>query len=586
MKTLLFSLLLIAASGLAGVISEPLQMEMALSAPDQLIPVLIKPVGRADINYINSVAANMTPAQRRELAVSVLKAFATESQQPIVEALADFPEGTVSDIHQSWIVNAVGCQATPQMIRQLSLRGDVEYITLVAYSDILIEPVEVREPTTDELRLATTWGLEKINAPDVWALGYEGEGIIVAVVDTGCNYNHNDIHNQMWHDTAAGYHYGWNFASGTGDPMDTSGHGTHTAGTVAGDGTSGTQTGVAPEATIMALKTAMTFSTEQQCWDAYEFAVEHGASVVSSSFGWPQSQNPDRQSWREVVENSLAAGVHHAIAAGNEGGNPSIPGDIRTPGDCPPPWLHPNQTTTGGLSAVVTVGATDSNDNLASFSSLGYSTWKYDAPWFDYPDTAPAIGLIDPDISGPGVDVVSLSYSNPSGYTTMSGTSMATPHIAGCMALLLDANPNLTNAQMDSLLEMTSVDLGAAGKDNYYGAGRVDIYQAVLAALEMVGTEEASGAAVDPATMVLSGVSPNPAASHASFSLYVPMAQTVSLNVYDVAGRAVASVHNGDINPGSHNFMWNIPGNLANGLYFVRVSGPSGAAVSRLTLLR
>ena len=586
MKTLLFSVLLIAFSGFAGVISEPLQMEMALSAPDQLIPVLIRPVGRADIDYINSIAANMTPSQRRELAVSVLKAFATESQQPIVEALADFPEGTVSDIHQSWIVNAVGCSATPLAIRQLSLRGDVEFISLVTYQDILIDPVEVREPTPEEQRLATTWGLEKINAPDVWALGYEGEGVIVAVVDTGVNYNHNDIHNQMWHDTAAGYHNGWNFANGTGDPMDTSGHGTHTAGTVAGNGTSGTQTGVAPHSTIMALKTAMTFSTEQQCWDAYEFAVEHGASVVSSSFGWPQSQNPNRQAWREVVENSLAAGVHHAIAAGNEGGNPTTPGDIRTPGDCPPPWLHPNQTTTGGLTSVVTVGATDSNDIIASFSSVGYSTWKLDAPWFDYPDTAPAIGLIDPDISGPGVDVVSLSYSNPSGYTTMSGTSMATPHIAGCMALLLDANPNLTNAQMDSLLEMTSVDLGTAGKDNYYGAGRVDIYQAVLAALEMVGTEEASGATVDPASMVLSGVTPNPAVSHASFSLYVPVAQTVALNVYDVAGRAIASVHNGDINSGSHSFMWSIPENLANGLYFVRVSGTSGAAVSRLTLLR
>jgi subtilisin family serine protease len=586
MKHLLIALVLLAAAGFAGVISEPLQLEMAQAAPGQLIPVLIKPAGRADLDYINSVAAGMNSAERREFAVAVLKDFAEEAQRPLLEALEAMPAGSVSDVQTNWIVNAVGCWATPEAIRQISLRGDVEWVNLKTRPDILIEPVNIREPRREELDLANAWGVDKINAPDVWALGYEGQGVIVAVVDTGVNYNHNDLHNNMWHDTPAGYHYGWNFANGTGDPMDTNGHGTHTAGTVGGDGTSGTQTGVAPQATIMALKTSMQLSDEQQCWDAYEFAIEHGASVVSSSFGWQQSWNPARQTWREAVENSLAAGVHHSIAAGNEGGNPGTYGDIRTPGDCPPPWLHPDQTTSGGLTSVVTVGATDSNDNIASFSSVGYSTWKFDSPWFDYPDTAPEIGLIDPDISAPGVDIVSCSYSNPSGYTTMSGTSMATPHIAGCMALMLSANPELTNAQMDSLLEMTAVDRGATGKDNIYGAGRVDIYQAVLAALELVGTEEESGAAVEPAAMVLSGVSPNPAGSHAGFSLYVPAQGSVTVNIFDVAGRAVASVHSGELASGSHSFIWSVPENLGNGIYFIRAAGPGGQAVSRMTLLR
>lgn len=586
MKILLLTLALITASGISGMISEPLQLQMALSSPEELIPILIKPVGRADIDFINTVASSMTPDQRREFAVDMLRTFAADAQQPLLEALADFPQGTVSDVHTNWIVNAVGCYATPGVIRQLALRSDVEWINVKTFQDILIEPVDVREPTPEELRLANTWGVDKINAPDVWAMGYEGQGVIVAVVDTGVNYNHNDLHNQMWHDTPAGYHYGWNFANGTGDPMDTSGHGTHCAGTVAGNGTSGTQTGVAPQATIMALKTSMQLADEQQCWDAYEFAIQHGANVVSSSFGWQQSWSPARQTWREALENSLAAGVHHSIAAGNEGGSPYSYGNIRTPGDCPPPWLHPHQTTTGGLSAVVTVGATNSSDGIASFSSLGYSTWKFDAPWFDYPDTAPAIGLIDPDITAPGVDVVSCSYNNPSGYTTMSGTSMAAPHIAGCMALLLSANPSLTNAQMDSLLEMTSVDLGTAGKDNYYGAGRVDVYQAVLAALQLVGTGEETTTGVGSATLVLSGVSPNPTVSHASFSLYTPVQGTVGLSVYDVTGRSVAIVHSGELASGSHSFVWSIPDGLTNGLYFVRASSPGGTAVSRLTLLR
>ena len=280
------ALVLLAAAGFAGVISEPLQLEMAQAAPGQLIPVLIKPVGRADLDYINSVAAGMNSAERREFAVAVLKDFAEEAQRPLLEALEAMPAGSVADIQTNWIVNAVGCWATPEAIRQISLRGDVEWVNLKTRPDILIEPVDIREPRREELDLANAWGVAKINAPDVWALGYEGQGVIVAVVDTGVNYNHNDLHNNMWHDTPAGYHYGWNFANGTGDPMDTSGHGTHCAGTVGGDGTSGTQTGVAPQATIMALKTSMQLADEQQCWDAYEFAIEHGANVVSSSFGW------------------------------------------------------------------------------------------------------------------------------------------------------------------------------------------------------------------------------------------------------------------------------------------------------------
>jgi len=586
MRILLILTVLLACMATAGSITEILREEIALAGNDQLIPVLIKPVGRADLNYINAVAENMTPDQRREFAVEVLKEFAGTAQQPLLAELEGFSSSSVAEIRTNWIANVISCNATPDVILQLASRDDVAWVALKTYENILIEPVDVREPSDEELRLANAWGVDKINAPDVWALGYEGQGVIVSVVDTGVNYNHLDLHNQMWHDTAAGYHYGWDFADNDADPMDQAGHGTHCAGSVASNGNAGTTCGVAPNATIMALRVGTTFSDEMDVWDAFAFSVEHGADVISTSLGWPQSQNPVRQTWREVEENVLAGGVHHSIAAGNEAGNPGTYGDIRTPGDCPPPWLHPDQTTSGGLSAVITVGATDSNDNLASFSSLGYSTWKFDAPWNDYADTSPDIGLIDPDISGPGVDIVSCSYSNPSGYTTMSGTSMATPHLAGCMALMLSANPNLTNAQMDSLLELTSVDLGAAGKDNYFGAGRVDIYQAVLGALELVGTEEETSAATDPLAAYLSGVSPNPATSYASFSLFLPSTGQVELNVFDVAGRAVAEIQSGQLASGSHSFQWSIPENLGNGIYFVRAVTPGGTAISRMTLVK
>ena len=154
------------------------------------------------------------------------------------------------------------------------------------------------------------------------------------------------------------------------------------------------------------------------------------------------------------------------------------------------------------------------------------------------------------------------------------------------MALLLFVNPNLSVAQMDSILEVTSVDLGDPGKDNYYGAGRVDIYQAALAALELTGTEENTAAAVEGFGVVLSAVSPNPVLSQASFSLYMPIAGIADVTVYDVAGRTVSSVHTGQLDSGSHMFSWNVPGELGSGLYMVRASTPSGTSVSRMTLIR
>ncbi|PIE53274.1 hypothetical protein CSA37_02170 [Candidatus Fermentibacteria bacterium] len=569
----------------AGSVTELLQAELNEAAPDQLIHVLIKPVGRADLDYINSVTATMSSAdQRREFAVSVLKQYAENAQQPVIDELNSFDAGSVESIHTNWIASVVGCEATPEVIKAIAARSDVEWVALKTFQSALIEPVDERPATEEDLAFANAWGVDMINAPAVWALGYEGQGVLVSIVDTGVNYNHIDLHNQMWHDTAAGYHYGYDFADNDNDPMDTNGHGTHCAGSVGSNGNGGTVCGVAPQATLMAIRVGVTFSDEQDVWDGFEFSVDHGADVISTSLGWPQNQNPVRQTWREAEENVLAAGVIHSIAAGNESGNASTYGDIRTPGDCPPPWLHPDQTTSGELSAVVTVGATDNNDNLASFSSLGYSTWMFDSPWNDYPDTSPDIGLIDPDISGPGVDILSCNYADPDGYTVKSGTSMATPHLAGCMALMICANPGLTVAQIDSLLEVTAVDLGAAGKDNYYGAGRVDIYEAIQAALST--TAENTTAAVEDFQTLLSAVSPNPATEQASFSLYVPVANHTDIKVYDVSGRAVAELYSGDLAAGSHMFNWNIPSSLSSGFYMVRVDSPAGTHVSRMTVLR
>ena len=159
----------------------------------------------------------------------------------------------------------------------------------------------------------------------------------------------------------------------------------------------------------------------------------------------------------------------------------SYPNNVRTPGDVPPPWLHPDQTLTGGISAVVSVGATDINDAIASFSSRGPVTWSTISPFNDYAYN-PGMGLIRPDIAAPGSNIKSLDYHSNTGYADgWSGTSMATPCVAGVMALMLEKNPNLTPAEIDYAIETNALELGTAGKDNIYGSGRINALAAINA---------------------------------------------------------------------------------------------------------
>ncbi|MCH7761729.1 S8 family peptidase, partial [candidate division TA06 bacterium] len=270
--------------------------------------------------------------------------------------------------------------------------------------------------------------------------------------------------------------YGYDFVNNDGDPIDDHGHGTHTAGTVAGDGTAGDSVGVAPDAQIMALKVCTSGGgcSGIAILNGVQYALENGAHVLTISLGG--GVGSVSASSRNTYNNALLVGVLSSIAAGNAGSGTNT---ITSPGSVPPPWLHPDQTLLGGLSGVITVGATNSGDFIAGFSSRGPVTWENVDPWYDYPWPAD-MGLIDPDVSAPGVCVTSLRHSTNNGYVPCwSGTSMATPHVAGLIALMLSKNPGLSPAELDSIIEMTSVDLGTPGKDNDYGAGRIDCCAAI-----------------------------------------------------------------------------------------------------------
>ena len=468
-----------------------LQQEMSLRDAGDLIRINIimnQQYDQMDMRMKSSVFP--TKAAKRAFVIGELKRFSEETQQGVMELLSSMP--LVADVQSFWIANFIGCYANIETIEALSLHPDVMLIGFDKEENLIPEG---ETSTPADLTREITYNVTKVNANQVWALGYEGEGIVVAVLDSGVNYNHLDLAGHLWEHPDYPNH-GWNFVANSNNPMDDHGHGSHCAGTVAGNGTAGSQTGMAPKARIMAVKVLNNqgSGTLEQATGGLQFAVEKGADVLSMSWGWAGGGDASvRIPLRNAMINVLEAGVVASVAAGNDGSFPGswlypVPNNVGCPGNCPPPWLHPDQTTIGGTSAVVCVGATNSSDAIANFSSRGPVTWQAIAGFNDYPYN-PGMGLIRPDVSAPGVNIKSLTHNSNSGYTTMDGTSMATPCVAGVMALLLSKNPNLTPAQICEILETTAVHLpnSASPKNNNYGSGRINALEAINVVPEPTG---------------------------------------------------------------------------------------------------
>lgn len=483
----LFQFQFIANASESKVITKQLQEQMQQVKSDDFIRINITLAEQFDSQNLIAQAQSLIGEARREYVVSVLKDFSSLSQQGVVSQLNQLQRAnTVQKVTTYWIANVINCYATAEAIKALENRQDIASIDYDEYR-IMLDPNESKNAFVVEGNPGDreiTWNVLKINADDVWALGYNGEGVIVAVIDTGVNYDHYDLQDHVW-ESAEYPHHGYDFANNDNDPKDDHGHGTHCSGTVAGDGTAGSQTGVAPEATIMCLKVLDSGGggNESSVWAAVEFAVEHGAHVMSLSLGWQHSWGVNRTVWRQTFDNSLAAGVVASVAAGNEGDQQSsypIPDNVRTPGDCPPPWLHPDQTLTGGVSGVICVGSTTSSDAVSGFSSRGPLDWSTISGYNDYP-YSPEMGLIRPDLAAPGSNIKSLDYSSNTGYADgWSGTSMATPANAGMIALMLQKNMTLSPEQISQISEETTVVL-QAGKNNNSGSGRIDALAAVNA---------------------------------------------------------------------------------------------------------
>ncbi len=482
----LILLALLCVCGFAQTIDPVLKQEMRQRRDDEKIKVIVVMNQQYDRQQLNRRAAHyVTRADRREFVVNELKQFAEASQYDLRRTLDEMERNDMTTAPKIiWMANAMYFSATKQAINDLAMRRDVGLIGLDEEKHVLFGEESTPASNTREI----TSNVTQVNADQVWDLGFTGQGVVVAVIDTGVNYNHLDLADHLWDGGDAYPNHGYDFYNEDNDPMDDNSHGTHCAGTVCGDGTAGSQTGMAPDATLMCVKVLSSGgggSASTTCY-AMQWAVEQGCDLFSMSLGWANSTITERTLFRNTCAAILDAGVVGAIAAGNEGdelGSFPIPDNVRAPGSCPPPYMDPIQANNiGGLSCTVCVGAVDVNDNAAYFTSNGPVTWT-NTEFGDYPYTAGSttdFGLIRPDVCAPGVSIKSAYYGSNDGYTTMSGTSMATPCTAGCISLLLSKNINATPEEICQVLEETAVPL-ADGKSNIYGYGRIDVLAAINA---------------------------------------------------------------------------------------------------------
>lgn len=483
----LFPLILMAVCCMAGyaqaVIDPLLSEEMARRNDDEKINVIVIMKSQYDRAQMNRQANYFaTRSERREFVVNELKAFAEATQFDLRRSLDEMRRNDMTtEPTILWMANALGLSANKAAIADLARRNDIE---IIGYDIERNWIPDGEEATPASATREITPNVTQVGANQVWDLGYTGEGIVVAVIDTGVNYNHLDVADHLWDGGTEFPHHGFDVYNNDNDPMDDHGHGSHCSGTVLGDGTAGSQTGMAPNATLMCVKclNANGGGGATPISAGIQWAVEHGCDLFSMSLGISNSTIAERTLLRQTCVAALDAGVVAAIAAGNEGNQmwqAPIPNNVRVPGSCPPPYMDEVQgENPGDLTCSVCIGAVNYNDAAANFTSRGPVTWT-NTEFGDYPYD-PGIGLIRPDVCAPGVDIKSLNYQSNTGYTLMSGTSMATPCAAGCMALMLSKDPNLMPADVCRILEETAVRL-AEGKSNIFGFGRIDVLAAVEA---------------------------------------------------------------------------------------------------------
>ncbi|HEU0275244.1 MAG TPA: S8 family serine peptidase, partial [Candidatus Udaeobacter sp.] len=391
--------------------------------------------------------------------------------------------------HRSfYIVNSILVRGSLEVAETLAARPDVARVEgNPQIQNVLPQPIPAVEPPSEPDVLNTIApNIRYTHAPQVWAMGFTGQGLVIGSADTGVRWTHNALkrHYRGWSGTQPNHNYNWHDSihnsignpcgNNARAPCDDNGHGSHTIGTAVGDDAMGNQIGMAPGAKWISCRNMDrgngTPARYLECMEFFlaPYPVNGGPAqgnpalapdITTNSWTCPTTEGCSVNTLRAAVEAQAAAGIMMVVAAGNQG-----PGCSTL---LSPPSFYQASYTVGALNT--------GTDTIASFSNRG-------------PVTIDGSHRLKPDITAPGTDIRSSVNTSDNAYAIMRGTSMATPHIAGAVALLWSARPEwrhkigITRTAIDDAAVHILNGACNGGRpvtpNNTYGHGRVDIFAA------------------------------------------------------------------------------------------------------------
>lgn len=455
------------------------QIESALAEemranPEAFYKVAISFYTQSDLpQFAEELEAKKVPvAERPRLVNRLLMQEANASQTEALQLIEQSNQELLRTVQSFYIVNLIYLEAKPELIRQIASLNEVERIFSAQSELALIEPIVTEStPRAKSSSSGTEAGLIAIKAPAMWNLGYTGRGRTVYVYDTGVWPEHPSFSERfLGHYRPLSQSWYGHFNSEATGVINN--HGTHVLGTVAGlDAQTQDTIGVAFESYWMACdlinaSTAAALPPMVHLIAGFQWALNPDGDTATShdvpdviNNSWRWRDNPDTVECGGFVVQLMnaieAAGMANVFAGGNFGPNNT--------------WVNSPQRINTSEVNTFSVGSVDGNQSfpypISNFSSRG-------------PTQCPGSGSlkIHPQVVAPGQNVRSAWGTD--GYNTISGTSMAAPHVSGAVLLLKEAFPQLSGAQLLTALYQSAIDMGPTGEDNTYGRGLIDVYAA------------------------------------------------------------------------------------------------------------